>query len=112
MGPRACSTWRTWFTYSAFCLLLWPFSNGVPVPTSPSWSQEPRGKALAEAWRRCGNVVLDPKDSKWSCCGLQYPFHRGSQRCCSTYMKEFRVIPKDNSKSEYEDCRTYNRKDL
>lgn len=65
-----------------------------------------------EAWRRCGNVALDPKDSMWSCCGLHYPFHRGSQRCCSTHMKEFQIIPKDNSKSEYDDCREYNRKDL
>lgn len=87
-----------------------------PSPSPPCQAQLScfwfPGKVQAEAWRRCGNVVLDPKDSKWSCCGLHYPFHRGSQRCCSTYMNEFRVIPKDDSKSEYEDCRTYNRKDL
>ncbi|KAM5296081.1 uncharacterized protein AAES06_003144 isoform 1-T2 [Glossophaga mutica] len=116
MGPMADSAWRTWLlTFSALCLLLWPFSDGSPVPSSPSWRQEPKGKVLVvqpEAWRRCGSVALDPKDGMWSCCGLHYPFHRGSQRCCSTNMNGFQVIPKDNSKSEYDDCRKYNRKDL
>lgn len=116
MGPRAFSAWRTWLlAFSALCLLLWPFPNGSLVPLSPSLSQEPRGEVLvvqAEVWRRCGSIALDPKDGMWSCCGDQYPFHRGSQRCCSTNMKEFQVIPKDNSKSEYDDCRKYNNKDL
>lgn len=74
----------------------------------------PPGEVLVtrvEAWRRCGSVALDPNDGTWSCCGYHYPFHRGSQRCCSTNM-EFWVIPKDNNMSEYDDCRKYNSKDL
>lgn len=109
MGPRGRSAWRTWLLiFSALHLLLWPVSNGLPVHTWSSLSREPRGEVLVvrmEAWRRCGSVALDPGDGAWSCCGLQYPFHRGSQRCCSTHRREFQVIPKDDSKSEYDDCR-------
>lgn len=65
-----------------------------------------------EAWKRCGSVALDPRDDTWSCCGRHYPFHRGSQRCCFTNRSEFQVIPKDDSKSEYNDCRKHRGEDL
>nr|XP_044615493.1 uncharacterized protein LOC106843761 isoform X2 [Equus asinus] len=96
----------------ALCLPLWPFSTGLTVPRPPFPSPESKDDVLVihvEAWRRCGSVALDPKDGAWSCCGLHYPFHRPSQRCCWTKGKEFLVIPRDDTNSESDDCRRHSR---
>ena len=53
-----------------------------------------------EAWRLPG---LGPKDGMRGCCG-RLPAG------CPTETKELLVIPKGNTKSEYDGCRKYNRK--
>ncbi|XP_077887989.1 uncharacterized protein LOC144370766 [Ictidomys tridecemlineatus] len=114
MQPGARASWRTLLlVFSALGLLLQPCCKGQLLPTVTSWKQESKGSMQViylETWRRCGSAALDPKDGKWSCCGLRYPYHRDSQRCCSPRVNTFLVIPKDATKSELEDCRKYSQK--
>lgn len=67
-------------------------------------SQGSPGEVLVirtEAWRHRGGVAWAPR---MACRAAAH----GSRRCYAAEMKESLVIPKDNAKSEDDDCRKYN----